>query len=857
MSFTQSGEQLIGNKANGLEQFTTYVEFPEPFAQPPIVHVTMKGNGAFDDVLAVAVVDTTNDGFTVAVRRVVDESQHSTWSQELSLYWLAKSPDDYNGKVTVDGIDASENTIILEINLDPHLFSSAPHVILTGYTRTIPQDDIFIVHIKEVLHDKIVTQLKRIASNHGRNWVPTSQVEVNYSLFNSIQSNTYNIKTADSFIGGHNNSDYIRRVVQFNSAFPVPPLVVVTPRLDPTSSDEETQIINVQNVTPTSFTAIIRRIEASRLSNLYVSYVAILPALEEEKPVVPYISSSPSKTVRRIVTQAKSSRNSATISTSTITPTRQTVTETITEITHPSTTRIQSLRDNVTTEIRKLKSPNITTEIIETTTPSVTEISEFVHPSSVTTTEIREMRIPLRGIETVEEVTEYISPPIEEVSSPRKVAPEPKTFSSINNTVSASSPIRLADTPKSIRAIIPSISDSTSTGLISNSPKSPFRGRESLKEPRSIGIQRHPLASPATSVITEIITEQSPQKIVEKSYVTSIPLRSESLRATDRLTKIHSEHPSSRVASIEPKQQAIREEYFVANASPKRAILFSPDEEEDFEETLDFVDGNQKIMDEEKSGFRKVSHQAPLNTITSSPRIPSPTRTVPSTTSIYFEPEKQSREVVYSTPTKSTREVTTVTTPVTVQSTSSKRITTTTQGHVKSSPVREFASPHSPTRSFLSKLRSEAFGSRQVELVRQYLESFAGILSGIRLIEILQAIPMESNKVEVLESIINSHKYQLDGHDIVRVLNLFTMSSRKREVLYLLFNNPHRSPTSLPCGTAVQQILFHLPLESHKLEILGLMKDFITEKNSVAAWSIVNSFNLQSHKNQARLYLGV
>jgi hypothetical protein len=98
-SRTQSGEQLIGDGANGLNFFSTYIQFPTPFVEEPVVHVSMKGNSLFDGIYALTVINTTKEGFTVLAMRVSDEMKSDHWVQDLSIYWLAIEADPYNGRV--------------------------------------------------------------------------------------------------------------------------------------------------------------------------------------------------------------------------------------------------------------------------------------------------------------------------------------------------------------------------------------------------------------------------------------------------------------------------------------------------------------------------------------------------------------------------------------------------------------------------------------------------------------------------------------------------------------------------------------------------------------------------------------
>jgi hypothetical protein len=246
-SRTQSGEQLIGDGANGLNFFSTYIQFPTPFVEEPVVHVSMKGNSLFDGIYALTVINTTKEGFTVLAMRVSDEMKSDHWVQDLSIYWLAIEADPYNGRVLAS-IQGNVQTIILEIKIDSNLFpkhDALPHVILTMHSHLESQENLFTVQLKEIHHNKIVIILERLSKPIGAN---------------------------------SPSSDYIKKTIHFRNSFPVSPYVIVTPRLDPHGSSNEVVIVNVQRVTPSYFTAVIKRVTNTDWNqDLYLSYCAQVP----------------------------------------------------------------------------------------------------------------------------------------------------------------------------------------------------------------------------------------------------------------------------------------------------------------------------------------------------------------------------------------------------------------------------------------------------------------------------------------------------------------------------------------------------------------------------------------------------
>lgn len=767
---SQSGQQLIGNGANGLNSFCIRVDYSAPFDIEPIVNVTVCGDGFFDDVCVATVHSSNRHGFSVNIKRAFEEMQSSRWTQNLSLYWIAKSMDAFNGKMMYTDVEEGEKNIVLEIPIDDDLFSdsdSLPRVMVTPVGDSEDSAPYASLQIREIRRDKILLNARVLSC-------PLNYFEVNYCLSHSTQSSGHGSKSNISYIGDISTSAecFIKRTVRFPTSYPVPPHIVVVPVSDPHNISNDVVAVNVQTVTAKSFTAVIRKFEhCNKEQNLYLHYYTQIPrdfenAIDTSELFTNVVSSWNRPSLPILVFSPSKSHNPL--------PSLPSITLEANDQSFLDRSNLENFDILEEAGLIKETQESIQENVIE---EEAREEIDIVVPSDEKETEVEgELpKVEPVSIEPVEQVTGEIthSPIIRELEN-------------------YPSPLLSRTSYKSVRTITKSVhldeTHETNGTLylqahISELNSSTHLDRDDIEKPSetmgsAIEEKAEPLLEPASMLNSSIEQQQeyvetyeSPQisKILEPDDSTLDPegiVGNDVQSSTDHEPKTPSDH-TSLMMNVSIEQDKLS--YYVA--TPVKSVSLSP-----------------SSLNRSDTSIRSVEKTPRVH---SSPRNDSPA-----------------------------------------------------QLQMKS-----------PVRSVLSRLGSERFGSKQLEIVRDYLDGVSVNLNGSRIIELLQVIPTESNRITALEVIVQSNKYQVDGFDVVRILNLFLLPARKREAITFLFGNTANLPVGLNCGIYVVQILRLLPLENHKLEVLKLMSPAIIEKTKPAVETVLSLFRINANVEKAKSIL--
>jgi hypothetical protein len=594
-------------------------------------------------------------------------------------------------------------------------------------------------------------------------------------------------------------------MIQFPSPFNCTPIVIANPRSDNNYVSDDGMVVNVQNVTNSSFTALVRKVGSGDFSwsqSLQISYSAHVPSnlqisrvtvssplsprvytttttTEYEVPQPRYVQSRFESPVRTRVSVVPAPRNS-------VSPTKSYVQETHYS---PSSSYTESIRrvspvKTTTTTIEEVHVPTIPVQITETVrrVQSPARAHHLVRTDNHSPHRTVFPRIP-------QEVTEYVSP-IKQLN---------RTDQHIH------SPHRMRPSPTAVRRI----------ETVQNSPGKHMFVNQVHVTPTPQVYYHSPKSNISTTSHTIITTDNSPPRQV----------------TTPKREGMYSPIIGIERLSIEKQ-----------NTPPQRTMNAVIEHR-----TPDLYSSRSKSAG---SAIRRSITSAP--TVTFSPNLTeelgSPRVTAISRSSFkYSSPENFRRITVTATEGK---EFESPKVHFSTESTTPIRSRT---------PVRPSISQisSSPESALITRLSSEQYGSNQVEMIKTFLMHYSGTLKSSFVLDILSCVHMESNKVLAFQLIVDSLKYSLDGHDIARLLSTFTMTSRKRELLNMIFDKKARPPMNLSAGASVQQILSQIPMDSHKIEALRMMGPYIIDCDSMAASQIVNSFTQQLHKNQARTILGL